>query len=87
MPERCPVCGGHVVRAEGEADHRCVNANCPAKLRESIRHFASRGVMNIDGMGEALVNQLTDRGLVKNVADIYKLTKDDLLSLERMGDK
>src|SRR5579863_9008131 len=87
MPERCPVCGGHVVRTEGEADHRCVNANCPAKLRETILHFASRGVMNIDGMGEALVNQLTERGLVKNVADLYKLTKDDLLSLERMGDK
>ena len=87
MPERCPVCGGHVVRTEGEADHRCVNANCPAKLRESILHFASRGVMNIEGMGEALVNQLTDHGLVKNVADIYKLTKSDLLTLERMGDK
>jgi DNA ligase (NAD+) len=81
------VCGGHVVRTEGEADHRCVNVNCPAKLRETILHFASRGVMNIDGMGDALVNQLTERGLVKNVADIYKLKKDDLLSLERMGDK
>jgi DNA ligase (NAD+) len=87
MPERCPVCGGHVVRTEGEADHRCVNANCPAKLRESILHFASRSVMNIEGMGDALVNQLTDRGSVKNLADIYKLTKDDLLKLERMGDK
>jgi len=87
MPERCPVCGGHVVRAEGEADHRCINANCPAKLRESILHFASRHVMNIEGMGDALVNQLTDRGMVKNVADIYRLTKNDLLNLERMGDK
>ncbi len=87
MPERCPVCGGHVIRTEGEADHRCVNANCPAKLRETILHFASRGVMNIDGMGDALVNQLTDRGMVKNVADIYKLTKHDLLQLERMGEK
>jgi DNA ligase (NAD+) len=87
MPEKCPVCGGHVVRAEGEADHRCVNQKCPAKLRETILHFASRGVMNIDGMGEALVNQLTDRGMVRDVADIYKLTKDKLLSLERMGDK
>jgi DNA ligase (NAD+) len=76
-----------VVRAEGEADHRCVNQKCPAKLRETILHFASRGVMNIDGMGDALVNQLTDRGIVKDVADIYKLTKDKLLSLERMGDK
>jgi len=87
MPERCPECGGHVVRTEGEADHRCINANCPAKLRESVRHFASRGVMNIEGMGDVLVNQLTERGLVKSVADIYKLTKDDLLTLERMGDK
>lgn len=87
MPERCPECGGHVVRVEGEADHRCVNANCPAKLRESILHFASRGVMNIEGMGDALVNQLCDRGLVKNVADIYRLTKPQLMNLERMGDK
>jgi DNA ligase (NAD+) len=87
MPEKCPECGTKVVRTEGEVDYRCVNANCPAKLRETILHFASRGVMNIDGMGDALVNQLTERGLVKNVADIYKLTKDDLLSLERMGDK
>jgi DNA ligase (NAD+) len=87
MPERCPICGGHVVRTEGEADHRCVNANCPAKLRETILHFASRGVMNIDGLGDALVTQLTDRKLINNVADIYKLTKADLLSLERMGDK
>src|SRR6266480_3012756 len=87
MPEKCPVCGGHVVRTEGEADHRCVNANCPAKLRETILHFASRGVMNIDGLGDALVTQLTDRGMVKNVADIYRLTKSDLLKLERMGDK
>ena len=87
MPKQCPVCGTDVVRTEGEVDYRCVNANCPAKLRETILHFASRGIMNIDGMGEALVNQLTERGLVKNVADIYKLTKADLLSLERMGDK
>ena len=87
MPERCPVCGGHVVRTEGEADHRCVNANCPAKVRETILHFASRGVMNIEGMGDALVNQLTDRGLVNSVADLYDLTRDRLLSLERMGEK
>jgi DNA ligase (NAD+) len=86
-PEKCPVCETKVVRTEGEVDYRCVNANCPAKLRETILHFASRGIMNIDGMGDALVNQLTERGLVKNVADIYKLTKADLLSLERMGEK
>jgi DNA ligase (NAD+) len=87
MPSHCPVCGGLVVRTEGEADHRCVNANCPARLRETILHWASRGVMNIDGMGEALVNQLVDRGLVARVADIYDLKKDDLLKLERMGEK
>lgn len=87
MPENCPVCGGHVVRTEGEVDHRCVNANCPAKLRETILHFASRGVMNIEGMGDALVAQLTDRGLVNNVGDIYRLTPGDLLKLDRMGKK
>src|ERR1700720_4605041 len=87
MPEVCPVCGTKVVRTEGEVDYRCVNANCPAKLRETILHFASRGVMNIDGMGDALVTQLNERGLVKNVADIYKLTKADLLSLERFAEK
>lgn len=87
MPEKCPVCGTKVVRTEGEVDYRCVNANCPAKLVGTILHFASRGVMNIDGMGESLVNQLIERGLVKNVADIYDLTKKDLLSLERFADK
>jgi DNA ligase (NAD+) len=87
MPEHCPVCGGNVVRTEGEADHRCVNANCAAKLQGTILHFASRHVMNIDGLGDALVNQLTEHGMVKNVADLYRLTKDDLLKLERMGDK
>ena len=87
MPENCPICGTKVVKTEGEVDYRCVNANCPAKLRETILHFASRHVMNIEGMGDALVAQLTERGMVKNVADIYKLTKADLLSLERMGEK
>ncbi|HYG98181.1 MAG TPA: NAD-dependent DNA ligase LigA [Terriglobales bacterium] len=87
MPERCPVCGSHVVREEGEADYRCVNVNCPAKLRESVLHFASRSVMNIEGMGDVLVNQLTDKELVKNIADIYSLTKAHLLSLDRMGAK
>jgi DNA ligase (NAD+) len=87
MPEHCPVCSSNVVRTPGEADHRCVNANCPAKLQGTILHFASRHVMNIDGLGEALVNQLSERGLVKNVADLYKVTKDDLLKLERMGEK
>ena len=87
VPGKCPVCGTKIVRTEGEVDYRCVNANCPAKLMGTILHFASRGVMNIDGMGESLVNQLIDRGLVKNVADIYDLTKNDLLSLERFADK
>jgi DNA ligase (NAD+) len=87
MPARCPVCGGHIVKMEGEVDYRCVNANCPAKLRETILHFASRSVMNIEGMGDALVNQLVDRGMVKNIGDIYRLTKAGLLQLERMGDK
>ena len=87
VPEKCPVCGTKVVRSEGEVDYRCVNANCPAKLLGTILHFASRGVMNIDGMGESLVKQLIERGLVKNVADIYDLTKKDLLSLERFADK
>jgi len=68
-------------------DYRCVNANCPAKLMGTILHFASRGVMNIDGMGESLVTQLIARGLVNNVADIYDLSKKDLLSLERFADK
>jgi len=87
MPEHCPVCGGNVVRTPGEADHRCVNANCAAKLQGTILHFASRHVMDIDGLGDALVSQLTEGGMVKNVADLYRLTKDDLLKLERMGDK
>ena len=86
-PEKCSVCHTKVVRMEGEVDYRCVNANCPAKLVGTILHFASRGVMNIDGMGEALVTQLIEKGLVKNVADIYDLTKKDLLCLERFADK
>ena len=86
-PSQCPVCGTKVVRTEGEVDYRCVNANCPAKLQGTILQFASRGVMNIDGMGESLVTQLIERRLVKNVADIYDLNKKDLLSLERFADK
>ena len=74
MPTHCPVCGGKIVREEGEAASRCINTNCPARLKESILHFASRGVMNIDGVGDALVDQLVDRGMVKSVADIYQLT-------------
>jgi DNA ligase (NAD+) len=76
-----------VVREEGEAARRCINTNCSARLKESILHFASRGVMNIDGVGDALVDQLVDRGMVKSVADIYDLTVEKLLTLERMGKK
>ncbi|HLI84830.1 MAG TPA: NAD-dependent DNA ligase LigA [Bryobacteraceae bacterium] len=87
MPAHCPVCGGNVVRVEGEAASRCINTNCSARLKESILHFASRGVMNIDGMGEALVDQLVDRGILDSVAGIYDLTMEKLLTLERMGKK
>jgi len=87
MPTVCPECGGHIVRAEGEVNSFCVNVNCPAKLRESLLHFASRHVMNIEGMGEALVDQLLTTGLVHNIADLYSLTEDGLLKLERMGKK
>ena len=87
IPRECPVCGGRVVREEGESASRCVNINCPARLKESIRHFASRGVMNIDGLGDALIEQLVDSGLVKGVADLYDITTDQLERLERMGRK
>lgn len=87
MPHTCPECGGHVVRAEGEVNYFCVNANCPAKLRETLLHFASRKVMNIEGLGEALVDQLLSKGLVHNIADLYLLKEDELLQLERMGKK
>ena len=87
MPDQCPICGGAVVREEGEAASRCINIICPARLKESILHFASRGVMNIDGVGDALVDQLVDRGLAESVADLYTLTSEQLLTLERMGPK
>jgi DNA ligase (NAD+) len=87
MPKHCPVCGGEIVREEGEVASRCINTNCPARLKESISHFAARGVMDIDGMGDVLVDQLVTRGLVKSVADIYDLTLEQLLELERMGKK
>ena len=87
MPKHCPVCGGEIVREEGEAASRCINTNCPARLKESMLHFAARGVMDIDGMGDALVDQLVTRGMVKSVADIYQLTVEQLMDLERMGQK
>lgn len=85
MPTECPVCGGHVVRPEGEAVARCVNANCPAQLREHVRHFASRRAMDVEGFGEQLVNQLVDGGFVRNVADLYDVSLPTLLGLERVG--
>ena len=87
FPSKCPECGSKVVRAEGEADWRCINVDCPAKLRESLLHFASRGVMNIEGLGDAAVQQLLDRGLVKSLADLYSLTEEQLVDLERFGEK
>jgi DNA ligase (NAD+) len=87
MPKQCPVCGGDLVRAEGEAVTRCINTNCPARLKESVLHFSARGVMDIDGLGEALVNQLVEHKLVTNVADLYRLTAEKLIELERMGKK
>jgi DNA ligase (NAD+) len=87
FPSRCPVCDSEVVRAEGEADYRCVNVDCPARLKESLLHFASRRVMNIEGLGEALVNQLLERKLVASIADLYSLREQQLLELERVGKK
>ena len=87
MPKSCPECGGEIVRAEGEAASRCININCPKRLKESILHWAARGVMDIDGLGDALVDQLVDKGLVKNVTDLYALTPETLIDLERMGKK
>ncbi len=78
FPSDCPECDSAVVRAEGEVDFRCVNADCPAKLRESLLHFGARGVMNIEGLGDAVVQQLLDRGLVHSVADLYALTEEQL---------
>jgi DNA ligase (NAD+) len=87
FPTECPECRSAVVRAEGEVDYRCVNADCPAKLRESMLHFASRGVMNIEGLGDAVVQQLLDRNLVRSVADLYSLTAEQLTSLDRFAEK
>ena len=87
FPTQCPVCGSPVVREEGEVDWRCINVNCPARLRESLLHFAARGVMNIEGLGEAMVNQLTEREMVANLADIYRLDEAALLSLDLVKHK
>ena len=87
MPKQCPICGGRIVREEGEAASRCVNTSCPARLKETLQHFASRGVMNIDGMGEAVVDQLVEQKMVQDVAGLYDLTEEKLLQLERLGPK
>ncbi len=87
MPAHCPVCGSQVLREEGAAAYRCIGMSCPRKLREGLRHFASKHALNIDGIGDKLVEQLTERGLVRSVADLYVLTKEQLADLERMADK
>jgi len=87
MPEKCPVCGTRIHHLEGEVAYRCVNVSCPARRRESILHFAGRHGMNIDGLGDKLVDQLVEKGLVKDAADLYKLRLDALAGLERMAEK
>ncbi len=87
MPETCPECGSHVVRMEGEAAQRCIGIACPAQIREHIAHFASRGALDIEGLGEKMVTQLVTAGLIHDPADLFLLTKEQLLGLERMGEK
>jgi DNA ligase (NAD+) len=87
IPETCPVCGGHVVRVEGEAAHRCVNMGCSAQVKERIFHFASRGAMDIEGLGMKTVSQLVDGGTVDDPADLYTLTKEQILGLDLFAEK
>ena len=87
MPEKCPVCGMRVYRAEGEVAYRCVNVSCPVRRRESFLHFAGRHAMNIDGLGEKIVDQLIEKNLVKDFADLYKLDLESLANLDRMAEK
>ena len=87
MPERCPVCGAEVFREEGEAAYRCIGLSCPAKLKESLKFFGSRGAMDIEGLGEKLIDQLVERGLVNDLADLYHLDKEQLAHLDRMAQK
>jgi DNA ligase (NAD+) len=87
MPDKCPVCGTPVVRPEGEAVTRCPNATCAAQVKERIRHFASRNAMDIEGLGDKLVEQLVDAEMVHDPADIYALERSDLAALERLGEK
>src|SRR2546422_4000260 len=87
FPERCPACGGVAFRPEGEAYWRCMNAACPAQLKERLKHFGSRRAMDIEGLGDAAIEQLVDRGLVKDFADLYRLTAEQLAELERFAEK
>ena len=87
MPKNCPECGSAIHRAEGEVAYRCVNAACPAKRKESLLHFAGRHAMDINGLGDKIVDQLVDKGMVKDIADLYTLKLDDLADLDRMGEK
>jgi len=87
MPKNCPECGSTIHKAEDEVAYRCVNAACPAKRKESLLHFASRHAMNIDGLGDKIVDQLVDKGLVKDVADLYALKEGEVAGLERMAEK
>lgn len=87
VPAHCPVCGAHVERPEAEVVPRCSGLNCPAQLKGRVLHFASRRALDVDGLGEKLVDQLVERGLVRDVADLFRLTEDDLVPLERMAEK
>lgn len=87
LPESCPVCGGHVAKIEDEAIHRCQNISCPAQVKGHLKHFASKAAMDIDGLGDKLVEQLFDEELIQDPADLYHLNKDDLIELERMAEK
>ncbi len=87
MPEDCPACGHKLVKLDGEIAWRCVNAECPPQIRSRIEHFASRNAMDIEGLGEAVVDQLVTQGMVRNYTDLYELNKEQLLTLERMADK
>ena len=87
MPKVCPVCGAPAVREEGEAAIRCTGIECPAKLFRNLVHFVSREAMNIDGLGENIISQFLDKGLIKDISDIYKLTFEDIASLKKNGQK
>ena len=87
MPDRCPACGGAAVRAEGESVWRCTNSACPAQLKERLFHFGSRRAMDIEHLGEGVITQLVDRGIVRDFADLYHLTVEQLAGLERLAAK